>query len=92
MRLIVWIPQSKTVQMGVRLPAESIIWYAGKPWAYVKLSEELFARRSVPRESELDDAWFVRDGFTTDEHIVVSGAQLLLSEEFRWQIPEEDTD
>lgn len=92
MRLLVWIPQRKTAQMVVRLPANSIVWYAGKPWAYVKIGDELFARRSVPRESELDGGWFVRDGFATDEQIVVNGAQMLLSEEFRWQIPEEDSD
>ncbi len=92
MRLVAWIPQTKSAQIGVRLPANSIVWYAGKPWAYVKISDDLFTRRSVPLESELDGAWFVSHGFEPNEQIVVNGTQLLLSEEFRWQIPEEDND
>ena len=92
MRLVAWIPQTKSAQIGVRLPANSIVWYAGKPWAYVKISDDLFTRRSGPRETELDGAWFVRHGFEPNEQIVVNGTQLLLSEEFRWQIPEEDND
>jgi len=34
----------------------------------------------------------VRAGLRSGERIVVTGGQMLLSEEFRWQIPEEDND
>ncbi len=92
MRLVVWIPKTQSAHTGVYLPAESVVWYAGKPWSYVRISDVLFVRRSVPKDSELDGGWIVRDGFEANEQIVVDGTQSLLSEEFRWQIPEEDTD
>ncbi len=92
MRLVVWIPKTQSAHTGVYLPAESVVWYAGKPWSYVKISDVLFVRRSVPQDSELNGGWIVREGFAANEQIVVAGTQTLLSEEFRWQIPEEDTD
>ncbi len=92
MRLVVWIPKTQSAHTGVYLPAESVVWYAGKPWSYVKISDVLFVRRSVPQDSELDGGWIVSAGFAANEQIVVAGTQTLLSEEFRWQIPEEDTD
>lgn len=91
MRLDVWIPQRQEPLHGVNLPRDSIVWYAGKPWVYVKIDAEHFTRREVLAGSERQHGWFVQDNFNPGEQIVVSGGQMLLSEEFRWQIPEEDT-
>lgn len=91
MRLDVWIPQSGEAIRGINLPKDAIVWYAGAPWAYVKIDSENFTRREVPERREREQGWFVLDGFSAGEQVVVSGGQMLLSEEFRWQIPEEDT-
>lgn len=92
MRLAAWVPSGEPATRGVALPESSIIWYAGRPWAYVKLEETLFARRPIDDYQKSADGWFVEDGFEPGERIVTRGAQMLLSEEFRWQIPEEDDD
>lgn len=91
MRMDVWIPQSDDSIRGINLPKDAIVWYAGAPWAYVQIDAEHFTRRKVPARSEREQGWFVQDEFSAGEQVVVSGGQMLLSEEFRWQIPEEDT-
>lgn len=85
-----WIPAGKASQEGVYIPPAAVIWYADKPWVYVKSGADTFARREVRVYSVTRDGWFVRDGFSPDEEIVLYGGQMLLSEEFRWSIPDED--
>lgn len=92
MRVAAWIPQDEAPATGILLPAAAAIWYGGEPWVYVQVDEELFARRAVPAANEVAGGWLARDGFSLGAPLVVSGAQMLLSEEFRWQIPEEDDD
>jgi hypothetical protein len=92
MRVAAWMPQAEAPVAGVLLPARATVWYGGEPWIYVNVDEELFARRAVPRAHEIDDGWVAHQGFAPGERVVVRGGQMLLSEEFRWQIPEEDDD
>jgi hypothetical protein len=92
MRVLAWIPQHKAPEGGVLVPAAATVWRQGRPWVYVQKGEELFIRRSIAGSSEVAGGWFSGDGFSIGEQVVVSGAQMLLSEEFRGQIPEEDDD
>jgi hypothetical protein len=77
---------------GVIVPVSAVVWHAGKAWAYVELDEEKFERREVATRNELDGGWFNSGVFKPGEEVVVSGAQLLLSEEFRYQIRNENED
>ena len=92
MRLHVWLPGTGYTGTGIGIPDEAIVWYAGKAWAYVQLDEETFSRRSLPESQRTGSGWLVNDNFATGDQIVVSGAQTLLSEEFKWAIPDEDDD
>jgi len=87
MRLDAWIPRSGAATSGVILPLSAVVWHDGKPWVYLRTGERSFSRRPVSEHRDYGDAWFTSEGFTSDEEIVVSGAQMLLSEEFRRQIP-----
>ena len=49
-----------------------------------------FARREVPVETPVREGWFVMKGFSAEEPVVVSGAQLLLSKEFLPVRPKEE--
>jgi hypothetical protein len=92
MRVAAWIPENKAPSMGVLVPAIAAVWYGGQPWVYVQVGDELFARRALRDDNEIAGGWLARDGFSAGEPVVVAGGQMLLSEEFRWQIPEEDND
>ncbi len=71
---------------GVVVPASAVVWWQGKAWVYVQQGPDRFVRREVPTESPVQDGWFVANGLAPEDRLVVSGAQLLLSEEFRSQI------
>jgi hypothetical protein len=74
------------------VPASAAVWYSGGPWVYVQVGEELFARYIVPIDNEIAGGWVAQEVFKPGEALVVNGAQTLLSEEFRSQIPEEQDD
>lgn len=92
MRVDAWIPVDHKPASGVFVPASAIVWYGGLPWAFVRTGTEGFARRPVADYQEFGDNWFVRSGFAVGDEVVTIGAQLLLSEEMRRQIPREDDD
>ena len=92
MRIDAWIPQTSQSVAGVDLPVSAVVWHAGKPWVYMQTDEELFVRRAIPEYRDQGSVWFVTRGFVPGEVIVATGAQMLLSEEFRWRIPDEDDD
>jgi hypothetical protein len=59
---------------------------------YVQLDDERFVRRALASYRENGDEWFVSGALDPGDRIVVTGAQMLLSEELRSQIPEERDD
>jgi hypothetical protein len=78
------------------IPNQAVVWYGGKPWAYFKQGknkqgEDQFIRKPVNTESEVATGWF-NQGLDTNSEVVVNGAQLLLSEEFKYQIKNENED
>lgn len=79
------LPVGETVQ-GVVVPASAAVWLQGKAWAYVQVQPDRFARREVATEQPVPGGWFQPEGFVAGERLVVQGAQVLLSEEFRAQI------
>lgn len=93
MRLDAWVPESQVPVYGVMIPDDAIIWYAGQPWAYTEIGEGQYQRVSLKNtlsaaEGLFDEQGLIKPGST----LVVDGAQTLLSEEFKWQIVEEDDD
>ena len=84
MTLVVLLPTGPQTR-GVVLPANAIIWWQGKAWAYVQIAPDRFARREVPTETPILSGFFVSTGFAPGEKVVIRGAQQLLSEEFRSQ-------
>ena len=90
---------------GVVIPNQAIVWYGGKPWAYfkqgknkanqLKTGEDQFVRKPISTDAEvgtgIGSGWF-NQGVDAQSEVVVSGAQLLLSEEFKNQIKNENGD
>ena len=78
---------------GFIVPTAAVVWHAGKAWAYVRDDKEgSFARFEVSTADEMEGGWFNKTGFDDDDEVVISGAQLLLSEELKYQIRNENED
>lgn len=92
MRVLARIGLGGAVVSGVIVPAAAVVWHAGKAWVYVKDDAQTFARHEVSTAQELDGGWFNTGDFDADDEVVVSGAQLLLSEELKYQIRNENED
>ncbi len=74
------------VRKGVMVPASAVVWWQGKAWVYVQKDEEHFVRREIATDAPVREGWFVAQGLSAESRLVVTGTQLLLSEEFRAQV------
>lgn len=92
MRLDAWITKDDEPLQGVFVPDDAIIWHEGQPWVYVELEDELYKRKSIKDSISSAGGRFVESGLDAGEELVVKGAQMLLSEEYKWQIADEDDD
>ena len=97
-RISAYVSQSNYQQNHLLVPNSSVIWSNGQPWAFIRIkSNGNFERRSLQgmREAEngSENGWIVPEGkIKIDDEIVTNGAQLLLSEEFKYQIKNENED
>jgi multidrug efflux system membrane fusion protein len=78
-----YLPSANQAAHGTLVPASAIVWYGGQPWAYKQIDAEHFGRYPVAQQSPMQGGFFVTQGFKPGQRVVVSGAQLLLSEELR---------
>ncbi|RKZ94101.1 MAG: hypothetical protein DRQ46_10485 [Gammaproteobacteria bacterium] len=92
MRLDVWVPQGNEPLNGVFIPEQAIVWSSGQPWVYVQVDDDLYQRKTIQSGLTTAGGLFLEQGIDAGERLVIQGAQMLLSEEFRWQILDEDDD
>lgn len=77
---------------GVIVPNSAVVWYGGKPWVYRKIDSDKFYRLPINTDTEVENGWFYKGNLKPGDQLVTSGAQLLLSEEFKYQITNENDD
>lgn len=82
-----YLPVAGRPRQGVVIPRAAIVRAEGHAWAYLQVGDQGFARREVPLDTATETGWFVSGGFKAGDRVVVDGAQTLLSEEFKSQIP-----
>jgi hypothetical protein len=92
MRLYAWVPDPQDRIEGILLPRDAIVWFNGRPWVYVRRSETVFMKQPVGEHIVMAGGWLLPDMQVDELEVVTAGNQLLLSEEYRWQIPDEDDD
>lgn len=92
MRVTAWIAQPQQEQHGVIIPAEAVVWHLGQAYVYIQTDAEYFERRAIDVGLPAASGYFIPRQITPGEKLVTRGAQMLLSEEFRTQIPGEDDD
>ena len=85
MNVLAYLPANAEIR-GVIVPHSAVVWWQGKAWVYAKKDETHFVRREIPSDQPLENGFVVRNGLMPNATIVIGGAQLLLSEEFRAQI------
>lgn len=82
------LPAAST-RPGVVVPPAAVVWHDGVPWVYVRRAEYRFARVSLAGATPRADGGYGTGALTPNDEIVVQGAELLLSEEFRARIQTE---
>jgi len=90
MRLDAWLPEGSEPLNGVFIPDEAMVWNDGQAWVYVKLEDDLYQRRSLLSGLVAAGGVFMTDELSAGDTLVMRGSQMLLSEEFRWQIEGDD--
>ncbi len=78
--------------VGVLVPNASVVWHAGKPWVYRKDEDEVFSRIEIRADVDVGIGWFEQGVLQEGDYVVESGVQLLLSEELKYQIRNENED
>lgn len=82
-----WVATSPTAaQSGVVIPSQAVVQYQGQNWIYVQVKPEQFARKPISLSDPQGGGWFVIQGVKPGDHVVVAGAQTLLSEEMKSQL------
>jgi hypothetical protein len=61
-------------------------------FVFVKTTDENFSRLNITDYTAANDGYFIQDAIKPDDQIVVKGAQMLLSEELKGQIPKGNDD
>ena len=92
MNLDAWLPTSNTSLSGVYIPDQAIVWNDGQAWVYVQRGDDLYQRRLLHAAIPAIGGLFVQQGLVAGDKLVMRGAQMLLSEEFKWQIDDEEDD
>lgn len=81
------------IEPGLDIPSSAVVWQAGKPWMYLRTAPDAFQRHAIDEAAApTRDGGYIVPARSLPEArpIVTAGAQVLLSQEMRAQIPEDD--
>ncbi len=92
MNLTAWLPNKNTQLTGITIPESSLVWHLGESFIFIKIDEEHFVHRTINAPIKVANGYFIEQQLAEKEVVVVKGSQMLLSHEFRSQIPSEDDD
>jgi hypothetical protein len=92
MSISAWLPEQGQQHDGVIIPKSAVCWSLDQAYVYLKTADDTFSRRAISGYSVTTDGYFITHTLKPDDVIVTTGAQMLLSEELRGQIPDEDND
>lgn len=71
---------------GVLVPPSAVVRLAGKAWVYLQANGTNFTRRVVALDHPASGGWLVTTGLSPQDRLVVTGAQMLYSEELKSRI------
>ncbi len=73
--------ETKTGQSGVIAPRAGIIRFRGSDWVYVRTGPAAFERRMLQKPVPEADGFFVADGLSAGDEVVIQGASALFTAE-----------
>jgi hypothetical protein len=85
MNVLAFVPLGSTID-GVVVPGPAIVWWQGRAWVYIRTAPSTFARKAISTDYPLPEGGYLVRTLSSGTEVVVQGAQMLLSEEFRAQI------
>lgn len=68
-------------QTGFAIPSSAILRYEGATWIYTQTGTTNFVRHTITLGQPMENGWFVTNGVSADDKMVVTGAQTVLSQE-----------
>jgi hypothetical protein len=80
----------KSAERGWIVPNSAVVWLEGHAWIYIRTDAHTFIRRRIAPDRPAEDDGYIVTDLPSDAQVAVYGAQMLLSEEFRAQVPVED--
>ncbi len=90
MNITAWVSQPTMNRRGMLIPRSALIWHLNQSFVYIKTDDETFIHRNIDHLIKVSDGYFIGTAIRENEEFVSQGAQMLLSHEFRSQIPDED--
>jgi hypothetical protein len=82
--VIAWLQTHGQPLEGVIIPREAVVRTEGYGWIYeMNAGGESFTRKKIALDRPAEGGWFSTGILKTDDHIVVVGAQTLLSQELK---------
>lgn len=86
MPVAAFLPVPGARRTGLVAPPEALIRQDGYAWVYVSSGERRFERHRVELLRRVEHGWVI-SGLPPEAKVVVSGAQILLSEELKGSLP-----
>lgn len=87
-----WLADRGKSDRGVLIPETAVVWHLGQAFVFIKNTDASFSRRPLEHFSPAPGGYFAPTSLKPGEEIVITGAQTLLSQELKNQIPSEDND
>ena len=85
MNLLAFLPSGSPVE-GSAIPSSAIVWWQDRAWVYRRIAPDKFSREEITTDLPTSRGGYIVKNVPKSTFIVTSGAQMLLSEEFRAQI------
>jgi hypothetical protein len=83
--VVAMVPEGGKVA-GVLVPDAAVVQWEGLAWAYLRRGPGEYARVRIPTDRPARGGWVVGPPLEAGDSVVVTGAQELLSEEFRARV------
>lgn len=86
MSVTVFMAAGTPTMQSVLIPGSAVVWLQGSAWAYFEVATRAFARRRITADIPGTGGGYIVRDLAIPARVVVRGAQMLLSEEFRAQV------